>query len=134
MSDPDRSLPPYSQVPVNRYFGFRLLSRSSEGASVTMEIHPDHLQEEGVVQGGIISALADNAAVYAFLPDRGKDETMTSIEFKMNFLRSALPENGPLTAESRVIRRGRHVGVCEVDVAQAGKTVAKGIFTYLFRK
>jgi len=43
-----------------------------------------------------------------------------------------LPGKGTLTAESKVLKRGKRTGVCEVEVTQAGKLVAKGIFTYLF--
>jgi uncharacterized protein (TIGR00369 family) len=122
----------YSQTPVNRHFHFRLVSWSSGGAVVSMELLPDYLQEEGIVQGGIIGAIADNAAVYSFLPDLGKDESITSIEFKLNFLRPATLEQGPLTASSKIIRRGRRVGVCEVEVRQSDNMIAKGTFTYLF--
>jgi uncharacterized protein (TIGR00369 family) len=124
----------YERVPVNRHFGFRLLSRDVEGAVVSMDPLPAYLQEEGVVQGGIVAALADNAAVYAFLPDTGEGEVMTGVEFKVNFLRPALPENGPLVARSRVVRRGRRIGVCDVEVVQGDRPVARGLFTYLFMK
>ena len=123
----------YTRVPINRHFRFRLVSRTPEGAVVSMEVLPDYLQEEGLVQGGVISAIADNAAVYAFLPDLKPDRTMTSIEFKINFLKAAIPDRGELVARSTVIRKGRHVGVCEVEVAQSGDRIAKGIFTYLFK-
>jgi uncharacterized protein (TIGR00369 family) len=84
------------------------------------------------LHGGIISALADTAAVYAFLPDLEPTRVMTSIEFKVNFLNAALPGKGTLMAESKVLKRGKRTGVCEVEVTQTGKLIAKGIFTYLF--
>jgi len=80
----------FSNVPVNHHFKYDLISRSSEEAVVSMEVLPDYLQEEGFVQGGIISAVADTAAVYTFYPDLDVNQTMTSVEFKMNFLRPAL--------------------------------------------
>jgi len=122
----------YSKAPVNRHFGFQLISRSADGVTVSMEVLPDYLQEEGVVQGGVISAIADNAAVHSFISDIDKEHLMTSIEFKMNFLRPALAGQEPLIARSKVIRRGRNVGVSEVEVTQSGRLVAKGSFTYLF--
>jgi len=39
---------------------------------------------------------------------------------------------GTLVARARVVRQGRRVGVCDVDVEQAAIIVAKGLFTYLF--
>lgn len=122
----------FSQVPANRHFGFRLVSQSLEEAVVEMEVKPDLIQETGVVHGGIISTLADTAAVYVFHPYLPDGHSMASIEFKVNFLRAARVDRGELVAHSIVLRRGRKVGVCEVEVTQAKVIIAKGIFTYLF--
>jgi uncharacterized protein (TIGR00369 family) len=131
------SVPPhirrfFADVPINRYLGFELVSTSSEGAIVSARPVPEQTQETGIVHGGIISALADTAAVYAFIPDLAEDRTITSIEFKVNFLHPAESAGEPLIARSTVVRRGGNVGVCEVEVAQGELTVAKGLFTYLF--
>lgn len=122
----------YGQVPVNRHFGFRLLSHDAGGAEVSMELRPEYRQEEGLVQGGVVASLADNAAVYAFLPGLGGDTATTGVEFKINFLSPARLGEGPLVARSRVVRRGRRLGVCEVDVVQGDRPVARALFTYLF--
>jgi uncharacterized protein (TIGR00369 family) len=122
----------FLDVPANRYLGFQFMSRSAEGARISMEVMQDQLQETGVLHGGIISAIADTAAVYAFYPDLEPTRVMTSIEFKVSFLSAALPGKGTLIAESKVLKRGKRTGVCEVEVTQAGKLIAKGIFTYLF--
>jgi uncharacterized protein (TIGR00369 family) len=129
MKDRDQK---FLDVPANRYLGFQLISLSAGGARISMEVMQEQLQETGVLHGGIISALADTAAVYALYPDLEPTRTMTSIEFKINFLNAALPGKGTVTAESKVLKRGKRTGVCEVEVSQAGKLVAKGIFTYLF--
>ena len=97
-----------------------------------MRVNADQIQETGVVHGGFLSALADTAAVYVFHPYLPDGESMASIEFKMNFLRPARVERGPLVARSTVLRRGRKVGVCDVEVTQASVVIAKGLFTYLF--
>ena len=122
----------FRRVPVNRHLRFRLISRSKQGAVVSMDLQPRHLQEEGVVHGGILTAIADTAAVYSFFPDLEPDRTMASIELKVNFLRPAQLEEGPLFARSRVVQRGRKVGVADVEVTQSDKLVAKGTFTYMF--
>ena len=41
---------------------------------------------------------------------------MTSIEFKMNFLSPALFENGDLLAKANLVKRGRKVALCDVEV------------------
>ncbi len=122
----------FSQVPANRYLGFRLVTHSPQEAVVEMKVSPDHVQETDVVHGGLLSALADTAAVYVFLPYLADDQTMASVEFKLNFLRPATAGRGPLAAHATLLRRGRKIGVCEVEVTQADVVVAKGLFTYLF--
>ena len=88
-------------------------------------------QEAGVVHGGVLSTLADTAAVYTLFPYLEEGESMTSIEFKMNFLRPALIDGGSVTARANLVRRGSRIALCEVDVFQARRLVGKGLFTYM---
>ena len=122
----------FYDVPVNKFFGYTLVSRKQGEATISMEVKPQFLQEEGLVQGGILSAIADTAAVYTFYPDLEEGSTMTSIEFKVNFLRPAVPGRGPLVARAKAIQRGRKIGVCDVEVSQSEDLVLKGLFTYMF--
>ena len=122
----------FDRTPINRHLGFRLVEAGSGSATVEMEARPEYAQEEGVVHGGILTALADTAAVYALLPDLPRDRTVTSIEFKVNFLRPAKPTGGVLQAKSRIVRRGRTIAVCDVEVHQNAVHVATGTFTYLY--
>ena len=122
----------FSRVPANRHLGFQLVSQLPDEAVVEMKVSSDLMQETGVVHGGFVSALADTAAVYVFRPYLSDDQSMASIEFKMNFLRPVKVDRGALIARSKTLRRGRKVGVCEVELIQDNVVVAKGIFTYLF--
>ena len=47
-------------------------------------------KEGGVVHGGIISTLADSAAVYTLHPYLTEKQSMASIQVKMNFLSPVL--------------------------------------------
>jgi len=132
MSEFTEHLQAFNNVPIHRFFGFRMISPSPEQAVVEMDVSPDQTQETGVVHGGIVSALADATAANLFQPYVADHLVTTSIEFKMNFLRPVLAERGPLVACASVLRRGRKVAVAEVEVTQADKLVAKGMFTYLF--
>jgi uncharacterized protein (TIGR00369 family) len=126
-----RSPDDFAAVPVNRLFGFAL--RSHDGQSACVAFRPDaaHAQEYGVVHGGIISALADTAAVYTIHPSLAATERMTSIEFKVNFLAGATPERGEIVARARLIRKGRTLAVVQADVHQADVHLATGLFTYI---
>ncbi len=130
-SRPDDRAERFADVPLNRHLGFRLIARSVDEAVLAMDARPELVQEEGVIHGGVLAALADTAAVYTLIPGLAAGRTMTSVEFKVNFLRPALPDRGPVTARARVVQRGRRIGVCDVEVTQAGRPVARGLFTYL---
>ena len=64
----------------------RLLERGSHSRRVLMSARVAHSQGAGLIQGGVISALADTVAVYMLLDELGPRPTCTSIGFKFNFL------------------------------------------------
>jgi uncharacterized protein (TIGR00369 family) len=118
-------------TPVNRLFGFELLDLDGRGVSVAFRPRPEHAQEYGVVHGGILSALADTAAVYTILPGLKSGERMTSIEFKVNFLAGARTNGGEVVATARLVRKGRTIALVSADVHQGQVHVATGLFTYI---
>ena len=120
----------FDETPFNRALRFEM-RRDGAATEVTMPIEEWFKQETGVVHGGIIASLADTAAVYALRPMLAESEQMTSIEFKINFLRPARMQDGPVVARAVVVKRGKTVGLCDVDVRQNGQIVAKGLFTYI---
>lgn len=121
----------FSRTPVNRWLGFRLVTRSPERVEISQEVRPEMLQETGVVQGGLLTALADTAAVYLLWPDLGDARTMTGTTVSMQFLSGARPDRGPLRAIAVPLRVGRKVAVCESSVHQDDRLVCKGTFTFL---
>ena len=122
---------PFDDTPFNRAMHFRLAEHESESASIAVSIDPWFEQENGVVHGAIIASAADTAAVYAVRSRLEPGEQMTGVEFKINFLRPATLDGGELTAQAHVVKRGRTIAVCDVEVLQAGRAIAAGLFTYL---
>jgi uncharacterized protein (TIGR00369 family) len=122
-----------SGIPIARSLGFALASEDEERVALRMPVDERALQIEGRVHGGLIATLADTAAVWLLHRDLPSDCWMTGIEFTLHFLRPALPGPSDLLASARAVRRGRTVSVVDVEVDQAGKLVAKGLFTYLIR-
>ncbi len=121
----------FGRVPVNRHFGFSLQSVQRGKAEVAMPLKRFFQQEEGVVHGGVLTTLADTAAAYTIYPFLDDDHAMTSIEFKMNFLRPVSIDAGSVTAKASLVRQGKTIALCEVDVMQTRRLVATGLFTYL---
>lgn len=120
-----------ANMPAARLFGFRLLERDSASARVALPLRSEFFQGQGRVHGGVIATLADTAAVWLLLRELLPERTLTSIEFKLNFVRPALAEQGELIALARPVRIGRTIALADVDVLQDGQLVAKGLFTYL---
>ena len=113
--------------------GLQLVSASDEAVELALPLQPRFLQGQGIVHGGVLATLADSAAVMALFPRAGDAASgLSSIEFKLNFLRPALPDAGDVHARALVLRLGRKVGVCEVELRQAGHLIGKGLFTYLY--
>ncbi|HET6349801.1 MAG TPA: PaaI family thioesterase [Candidatus Krumholzibacteria bacterium] len=121
----------FSRTAVNRFLGLRLVSREHDRVEVQMTARPEMGQEYGVVQGGILSALADTAAVYLLLPDAMERGHVDGVEMKMNFLRPALADGSDLSAVATPVKIGRRVAVLSVSITQGERLVAQGTFTYL---
>ncbi|MEN8376899.1 MAG: PaaI family thioesterase [Gemmatimonadota bacterium] len=129
-----RALERLQSMPVAAFFDFQFGERDDERATVSAPTADRFLQVEDVVHGGVLSTLADTAAVYLILPTLTDGHAMTSIEFKLNFLRPARAGLGDVEAVATMVKRGRTVAVSSVDVSQGGELCATGLFTYLIWK
>jgi uncharacterized protein (TIGR00369 family) len=96
-----------------------------------MPAREDQLQPDGVLHGGVLATLADTAAVYSILPDLPEGRSITSIDFRLDFLRPARAGDGTVTAAAETLKVGRSVATAEVRLSQAGLLVARGTFVYL---
>jgi uncharacterized protein (TIGR00369 family) len=121
----------FEATPVNRTLGLCLRRSDPDGSEVALAELDELIQEERIVHGGVLATLADAAAVYAVLPSLPAGRTLTSIEFKLNFLAAARADGGCLVACGRVVKVGRRIAVAEADVVQAECAIARGTFTYL---
>jgi uncharacterized protein (TIGR00369 family) len=128
--DPSKT---FAATPCNRWLGLRLVQRSLQRVEVELPVRAEFLQEEGVVQGGILTALADTAAVWLLWPDLDPMQAMTGTGCSMQFLAAGTLDGGPLRAVATPLRVGRTLAVSECEVHQSGRLVAKGTFTFLFR-
>ncbi|MBI4414271.1 MAG: PaaI family thioesterase, partial [candidate division NC10 bacterium] len=96
---------------------------------VRLALRPDLKNSFGIMHGGVIGALVDTAGALALLTT-GVDGPIPTVEYSLNFL--APVEGGAVTAEGRLLRRGRRIAVSEVTVTdEAGRLVAKGLVTNL---
>lgn len=116
--------------PAARRIGFDLVRYEPGRAVFEMVAGPQHANPMGTLHGGILCDLADAAMGIAYATELGEGESFTTLELKINFLRPVW--NARLTAEARVVQRGRTVGLVECDVFDdARRLVARASSTCL---
>jgi len=68
----------------------------------------------GTLHGGILCDIADAAMGMAFASTLAPEESFTTVELKINFFRPVWEAR--LTAEGRVVQRGRTIGYVECEI------------------
>ena len=115
-------LPP----PVAALIGFEAVTVESGRAVFRLKTSVDkHSNPMGTTHGGILCDLADAAMGMACASLLEADESFTTLELKMNFLRPVW--EATLEARAKVVHRGRSMVYVECDVLQVpeGKLVAR---------
>ncbi len=114
------------EEPIAGFLGLRLLEISPGFARVSMKMKPEYINFNGMVFGGIIMAVADQAFAYAtnslLMPN-------LAIQFNIHLI-AAAADGDELTAECRVVKGGRRISVSEMNVInQDGRLVARATGT-----
>jgi acyl-CoA thioesterase len=87
----------------------------------------------GLVHGGAIFSAADTAVGIALVGLVNKEEFITTMEMKINYLKSF--GEGEIIAEARIIHKGSATAIGDVEVRDAsGNLVAKALCTYAIIK
>ncbi|MGD0638613.1 MAG: PaaI family thioesterase [Nitrososphaerales archaeon] len=100
--------------PVAELVGFRLTKIERGTAAIELKASRRHENPMGTLHGGIICDIADAAMGMSYASLLRADETFTTIELKVNFLRPFW--SGRLVARGKVIRKGRTMGLVECRV------------------
>lgn len=85
---------------------------------LSMVVRPDMQNGEGWLQGGLYTALADEAMVLAIYPGLAEGEGIATISATTDFFRGV--NEGTLIAKGRIVKRGRNVIFAEGMVFAAG--------------
>ncbi|HUE68419.1 MAG TPA: PaaI family thioesterase [Candidatus Acidoferrum sp.] len=104
----------------------------AEPGRVVLELvaGPQHRHGGGVVQGGVITQIADAAMGMSLATLQPDGIWNTTVELKINFIRPAI--HGRLRAVGRVIEMGETLLFSEADVVdEAGRLIARASSTCL---
>lgn len=108
------------------HLGMKIVELSRGYARVKLELRKEFLTWDNLVQGGVITSLADQAFGYSV---NTMDNVHVAVQLNVNFLKSP-PAGETIFAESRVLHAGRTMGVCEISVADSkGKAIARATGT-----
>ncbi len=99
--------------------GIEIEEIGNGNARLSCRVRPDMMNGEGWLQGGIFTALADEAMVLAIYSLLGQGESIATISETTTFLSGV--QKGALIADGRVIRKGRRVAFAEAEVKSKGE-------------
>lgn len=110
--------------PYGALVGLEAVSIGDGESRWIMDAGPEHANSMGTVHGGVICDLGDAAMGTAYMSTVRPDESFTTVDLTVNFLRPVW--TGRLEADGRVVHRGRTVGLVECDVTnEADDLVAR---------
>ncbi|WP_282826178.1 PaaI family thioesterase [Gulosibacter sediminis] len=112
-------------APIATHFNLRLVSYT-EG-DVHFEAQPDasHYNPIGTVHGGFAATLLDSACATAIHTTLHAGQAYTSLEIKVNYLRTITEDTGLVHVHGWVTKSGTRAGFAEADVRDAdGRVLA----------
>jgi uncharacterized protein (TIGR00369 family) len=116
--------------PVATLVGLELLAVEKNRTRFQLKAGERHLNPMGTLHGGILCDLADAAMGSAMATTLEAGQSYTTLELSINFLKPI--RSGVLTAEGRVVKRTRQIGLTECDVLdEKGSLVARAKSTCL---
>jgi uncharacterized protein (TIGR00369 family) len=118
------------QPPIFKLLGAKLVRIEDGRARVELDVDERLANPMGTLHGGVLCDIADAAMGMAWASMLEDNETFTTLELKINFLRPVW--RARLTAEGAVVQRGRTVGLAECAISdERGRLVAKATSTCL---
>lgn len=104
-------LPP---APIGQLIGFKLVSAKDGEAVVELDVDNRFANPMGTLHGGVLCDISDAAMGIAYASLLEDDESFTTLELKINFLKPIW--NAHLRAIGVVVKRGKTVGLTECTV------------------
>jgi len=121
--------------PFSAFIGTEMEELREGYARVSLTLEPRHTNPNGVMHGGVVTTLMDEALGGVIASVRGL-ETMfaaphATVEMNASFLAGARPGDR-IVVEARVLRLGRRVAFGEAEARRGdGELIAKGRMTFV---
>jgi uncharacterized protein (TIGR00369 family) len=116
--------------PFARHLGIEIESLETDRARLRLPFTEAVATMGDLVHGGAVSTLVDTAAMAASWCTEDVPESLrgTTVGLTVDFVSAG---RGDIVADARVLRRGRSLCFCDVEVFDGdGRLIAKGLVTY----
>jgi len=100
--------------PLFQYLGIIAEHISPEKTILRLPIKYEFNQDAGVVAGGILATIADEAMAHVVLANLNEDQSTATVEMNIRYLRSI--KKGEISAEGRIIKKGRRIITVAAEV------------------
>ena len=99
---------------IGRLLGLKLVQAENGMAVIEFAADERHANPAGTLHGGVLSDIADAAMGLAYYTTLAADESLATLELKINFIRPVW--KATLRANARVVHAGKVVGLVECDI------------------
>ena len=116
--------------PFHQWAGLELISVGDGLAELGMDLRPHHFNPQGIVHGGIITALADTSIGLALRSQLRAGLTHRTAQLNVHFL--AKGEGNQLIGRGRALHLGQRMGYGEAEVLDGqGRLLARASGTFI---
>jgi uncharacterized protein (TIGR00369 family) len=113
--------------------GMELMDVKKGWAQVRLPFNDNLTNAVGLVHGGAIFSPADSAVGMALVGLIGRDENISTLEMKINYLKPV--KKSAIIAEAKIVHKGSQTAIGDVDVRDENDAlIAKGLATYAIMK
>jgi len=113
--------------PIAKLIGFEFVSIDLGHSTFELHAGPQHTNPMGTLHGGILGDLADIAIGTAMASTLEDDESFTTLDLTVKFLKPVWKAR--LRATARLVKRTRSLGLLECDVVDEGGSLVARVYS-----
>jgi len=119
-----------NQAPYFQLLGMEVVELAEGYARLIVPANDSMNSILGGLHGGVLSSLSDSAVAMALFTMIGPGEKPVTVELNINYLKPA--RDSRITAEARIVSRGRTIAVGDVDITDGpDRLIARSRATYM---